>query len=99
MLGLPINASNKVLTLHLLQRMNQIQLPTNIQAIRLETKLINIMSHHFQMLVNSNKEVNNLSNSILIFRAFKMNGKMISHQNVIQYIFISGGNEYQAPTY
>lgn len=56
---LHINASSKVLTLHSLQRMNQIQLPTNIQAIRLETKPINTMSHHFQMLVNSNKEVIN----------------------------------------
>lgn len=52
------NASNKELTLHSHQRMNQIQLPINIPAIQLEMMPINIMSLHFQMLANSsNKEV------------------------------------------
>lgn len=60
---LHINAFSKVSMLHLHQHMNQIQLPINIQAIQLEMKPINIMSHHFQMLVNSNKEVYLQNNS------------------------------------
>lgn len=49
------NASNKELTLHLHQHMNQIQLPINIPAIRLEMMPINTMSLHFQTN-NSNRE-------------------------------------------
>lgn len=51
------NASNKELTLHLHQHMNQIQLPINIQAIRSVMKLISTMSLHFQMLDSNSKEV------------------------------------------
>ena len=54
---LPINDSSKVLMWHLHQRMNRIQLPTNIRAIPLEMRPINTMSHHSRMLASNSKEV------------------------------------------